>query len=63
MALRSQCARDVAQHWQDPTYSSSEGSSSNQAFGSSILLPTALKGDMDASPKSSVVKGRFADYQ
>ena len=61
MALQFQCAKDVAQHWQDPMYLSSEGSPFNQAFGSSVLVPTGLKGDMDESPKSSIVKGRFAD--
>ena len=61
MALQFQCAKDVAQHWQDPMYLSSEGSPFNQAFGSSGLVPTALKGDMDESPKFSLVNGRFAD--
>ena len=56
MALQFQCAKDVAQHWQDPMYLSFEESPFNQA-----LVPTALKGDMDESHKPSIVKGRLAD--
>ena len=51
MALQSQCAKDVAQHWQDPTDLSSGGSPSNQVFDALILCPAALRGDMDESPK------------
>lgn len=32
-----------------------------EAFVSSVLLPTALKDDMDESQKSPIVKGRLAD--